>query len=61
LDADKEPLLAEAAKKRRDALQKSDSTDNDKTSKQSSKKEPQSSTGVVSRDREALSRLLTSF
>jgi len=61
LDTDIEPLLAEAAKKRRDVLQKADRADNDKTSKQSSKKEPQSSTGVVSRDREALSRLLTSF
>jgi len=61
LDADKAALLAESAKKRHDIIQKSVQTHNAKMLKQPPKKEPLSPTSVVSRDREALSRLLTSF
>lgn len=53
--------LAAAAKKRQEIMQKAVKAGVIKAPKQSSKKESPSLTGVVSRDREALARLFTSF
>jgi hypothetical protein len=51
----------DAAKRRQEITRKTTATGIAKTQKQAREKEPPSATGVVSRDREALARLLTSF
>jgi hypothetical protein len=50
-----------AAKRRQEMQQNAVPTDLEKAPKQTVKKKVFSATGVVSRDREALARLLTSF
>ncbi len=50
-----------AAKRRQEITQKAATTGSAKSSKQTTKGESPAATGVVSRDREALARLLTSF
>jgi len=50
-----------SAKRRQEITQKADTAGIEKTPKQKEKRKSVSATGVVSRDREALARLLTSF